>query len=112
MQNLSPKDLSPKAEPIAWANAAALIVAALVGYGVPINDPLAELLGMALPFVLANLWARFQVWAPDTHAAEIEQAAALAREEGRIAGVRSASNDIRTGPGTFKPHQAESRFRR
>lgn len=59
-------DLSPRAEPVAWANIAALIVAALISYGVPISDPLAELLVVVLPFLLANGVARFVVYAPDT----------------------------------------------
>lgn len=79
-------NLGPQAEPIAWANVAALLVAALIQYGIPINDPLGQLLVLVLPFVLANGWARFKVYAPDTHDAEVKQA----RAEGRLAGYAGA----------------------
>lgn len=58
--------LRPRAEPLAWGNIAALIVASLISYGVPITDPLAELMVVVLPFLLVNGVARFVVYAPDT----------------------------------------------
>lgn len=63
---MDPKDLSPKAEPIAWATLVALVVAALADYGIEVSSNLEQLLIYVAPFVIANIVARFNVFAPDT----------------------------------------------
>ena len=60
------KDLSPKAEPIVWANVIGLILAALADYGIEFSSNLNQLIVLVLSIALPNLVARFFVYAPDT----------------------------------------------
>ena len=68
-------NLSPKAEPVTWAMIVGAAIAAAVSYGFNITDQLADFLVLVGPIVLAGLWARFKVWAPDSVQDAVDDAA-------------------------------------
>lgn len=59
-------DLSPKAEPVAWATIVALGLSAAASYGLNITEEFKEFAVYGVPFLLAAIVARFSVYAPDT----------------------------------------------
>lgn len=59
-------DLSPTAEPISWSLVAASLVDYLIAKGWHPIDSEKQIVVYVLPFILAGLWSRFQVYAPDT----------------------------------------------
>lgn len=77
---MSPSDVSPRAEPVAWSTAVGLIVAVAISYGLDVTPELDKALAVLAPIALAALWARFRVWAPDT----VEDVVEEAHEAGRL----------------------------
>lgn len=60
------KDLSPRAEPVAWGVIVAAAIAALGSYGFNLTPELKDLLVLVVPFIIAAIVTRFRVYAPDT----------------------------------------------
>lgn len=59
-------DLSPKAEPVAWATVIGLALSAGVSYGLNITQELRDFLVIATPVIFTALVARFAVFSPKT----------------------------------------------
>jgi hypothetical protein len=100
---MNTKDITPKAEPVAWGTAVGLIIAALISYGLNITPELRDALIVVLPVAAGALWARFQVYAPDT-VAEVKRdayAAGLddAQPVDREAAVTDALNRLSQASG-------------
>jgi hypothetical protein len=83
-------DIGPKKEPVAWATATGLVLAALASYGLDVTPELKELLILAVPIIAGAAWARWQV----TPVPKAQEAVKEARAEGFVEGVDAAAAPV------------------